>query len=112
MMAQFIIRDIALHADVLEAQLVDADSLFSLADFAHACGQSHDWVLQLVEHSIVVVQGEQPEQWQFAGQDLQRARRAFRLQRDFDASFSAVALMLELLDEVQDLRQQLLFYRG
>lgn len=111
-MAQFIIRDIALPGEVLEAQVVDADTLFSLADFAHACGQSHDWVLQLVEHSIVVVRGTQPEQWQFAGQDLQRARRAFRLQRDFDASFSAVALMLELLDEVQDLRRQLVFYRG
>ncbi len=112
-MAQFIIRDIVLQDEVLEAQVVDADTLFSLADFAHACGQSHDWVLQLVEHSIVVVvQGAQPEQWQFAGQDLQRARRAFRLQRDFDASFSAVALMLELLDEVQDLRRQLVFYRG
>lgn len=110
-MAQFIIRDIALHDDVLQAQVVDADTLFSLADFAHACGQSHDWVLQLVEHSIVEARGE-PQQWQFAGQDVQRARRAFRLQRDFDASFSAVALMLELLDEVQDLRRQLVFYRG
>ena len=111
-MAQLIIRDIALPDEVIEAHVVDADTLFSLADFAHACGQSHDWVLQLVEHSIVLVQGTQPEQWQFAGQDVQRARRAFRLQRDFDASFSAVALMLELLDEVQDLRRQLVFYRG
>lgn len=111
-MAQFIIRDIALPDEVLEAQVVDADTLFSLADFAHACGQSHDWVLQLVAHSIVAAQGEHPEQWQFAGQDVQRARRAFRLQRDFEASFSAVALMLELLDEVQDLRRKLVFYRG
>lgn len=35
-----------------------------------------------------------------------RARRAYRLQRDFDASFSAVAMMLDLIDEVQQLRQQ------
>ncbi len=115
-MAQLIIRDIVLNDEVLDAQVIDAQTRFSLADFAHACGQSHDWVVALVEHSIVSVEtvttDSQPEQWHFLGNDLLRARRAFRLQRDFEASLSAVALMLELLDEVQDLRRQVALYRA
>ena len=43
---------------------------------------------------------------QFFGEDVTRARKAYRLQRDFDASFSAVAMMLDLIDEVQQLRRQ------
>lgn len=45
--------------------------------------------------------------YQFIGEDVARARRAYRLQRDFDASLSAVAVMLDLIDEVQQLRRQL-----
>lgn len=43
---------------------------------------------------------------QFFGEDISRARRAYRLQRDFEASLSAVAMMMDLLDEVQQLRKQ------
>ncbi|KCX50056.1 merR HTH regulatory family protein [Acinetobacter pittii] len=41
------------------------------------------------------------------GEDVARARKAYRLQRDFDASLAAVAVMLDLIDEVQQLRKQL-----
>ena len=50
-MAQLIIRDIVLNDEVLDAQVIDAQTRFSLADFAHACGQSHDWVVALEEHT-------------------------------------------------------------
>ncbi|WP_032024777.1 chaperone modulator CbpM, partial [Acinetobacter pittii] len=48
-----------------------------------------------------------PEAHQFMGEDVARARKAYRLQRDFDASLAAVAVMLDLIDEVQQLRKQL-----
>lgn len=39
-------------------------------------------------------------------EDVSRARQAYRLQRDFNASFSAVAMMLDLIDELQNLRKE------
>ena len=78
---------------------------FDLQHFAQACGQNPTCVLQLLEYEILNTRPEERIH-QFFGDDVSRARRAYRLQRDFDASFSAVAMMLDLIDEVQQLRKQ------
>lgn len=87
------------------AEVIDEHHSFDLKHFADACGQSPEWVLQLLEYDILDTRPEERIH-QFFGDDISRARRAYRLQRDFDASFSAVAMMLDLIDEVQQLRQQ------
>ncbi|XID76085.1 chaperone modulator CbpM [Alkanindiges sp. WGS2144] len=106
-MRQLIIRDLVVDDELLDCTVVDANTCLSLGDFAHACGQPHEWVVALVEHSILEKHNSRPESWQFVGEELARARRAWRLQRDFDASLTAVALMLDLLDEVKQLRMQM-----
>lgn len=42
--------------------------------------------------------------WRFSSIDLTRARRALRLQRDFDADPELAGLVLDLLDEIDRLR--------
>lgn len=81
------------------------DRCFDLLHFAEACGQSQEWVMQLIEHGILPDRSEAPTST-FLGEDISRAQRAYRLQRDFDASFTAVAMMLDLIDEVQELRRE------
>lgn len=105
-MRQLIIRDINLDQEQLDCTVVDYHNGLSFSDFVRACGQPHDWVIALVEHHILEKNDSVPERWQFVGEELVRARRAWRLQRDFDASLAAVALMLDLLDEVKQLRAQ------
>ena len=82
-----------------------SDLSVDLQHLAEACGQSPEWVQQLIEHGILP-QPEQASAYTFSEEDVERAQRAYRLQRDFDASFSAVAMMLDLIDEVQLLRRQ------
>lgn len=89
----------------LEAEIVDEHYVFDLTHFAQACGQSPEWVLQLLEYEILPARSETCIH-QFFGDELSRARRAYRLQRDFDASLSAVAMMMDLIDEVQQLRKE------
>jgi chaperone modulatory protein CbpM len=48
-----------------------------------------------------------PPAWRFDGEALARARRILRLQRDFDANLQSVAVMLQLLDEIETLRAHL-----
>ena len=79
-------------------EIVDEHHSFDLRHFADACGQS-------LEYDILRTRPEERIH-QFFGDDVSRALRAYRLQRDFDASFSAVAMMLDLIDEVQHLRKQ------
>jgi len=91
--------------DCIEAQIVDENISFDLNHFAEACGQSPEWVLQLLEYDILP---DRPDErvHQFFGEDVTIALRAYRLQRDFNASLTAVAMMLDLIDEVQHLRRK------
>ncbi|WP_216936619.1 MULTISPECIES: chaperone modulator CbpM [unclassified Acinetobacter] len=86
------------------SEIVD-DRSFDLIHFAEACGQSPEWVMQLIEYGILPDRSETHHSI-FLGEDISRAQRAYRLQRDFDASFTAVAMMLDLIDEVQELRRE------
>jgi chaperone modulatory protein CbpM len=61
-------------------------------------------VLEIVEHGIIIPDGETPEDWLFDLQMISTARRAMRLQRDLQLEWSAVALVLELLEDRDRLR--------
>ena len=79
------------------------DIIMSLDELISACGQERQWVIALIEESII--EYDVPESEQFSGYQLTTVRRASRLSRDFEASVPAIGLILELLDEVEQLRQ-------
>lgn len=87
------------------------DVIMSLDELVAACGQEHSWVIALIEESIIVpdvaLQSEATANapQKFSGYQLALARRAARLSRDFEASVPAIGLILELLDELEELRQ-------
>ena len=61
----------------------------------------------LVEQGIVDPRGQTPARWRFRVSQLRRVRRAQRLQRDLGVNAPGIALVLELLDEVECLRARL-----
>lgn len=77
-----------------------------LADFAAACGIEAANVRELVEEGLLAPVVEHPA-WRFGGEELARVRRICRLQRDFEANLQSVAVMLDLIDEIERLRAQL-----
>jgi chaperone modulatory protein CbpM len=77
-----------------------------LEAFAAACGTEADFVRQLVDEGLLQPAMQQPA-WRFGGEELSRVRRICRLQRDFEANLQSVAVMLDLLDEIDRLRAQL-----
>ncbi|OLF37437.1 MULTISPECIES: chaperone modulator CbpM [unclassified Psychrobacter] len=79
------------------------DIIMSLDELVTACGQERQWVIELIEENII--EYDVPEREQFTGYQLTTVRRASRLSRDFDASVPAIGLIIELLDEVEQLRQ-------
>ena len=79
------------------------DIIMSLDELVSACGQERQWVIELMEESII--EYDVPESEQFTGYQLTTVRRASRLSRDFEASVPAIGLILELLDELEQLRQ-------
>ncbi len=79
------------------------DIVMSLDELISACGQERQWVIALIEESVI--EYDVPEREQFSGYQLTTVRRASRLSRDFEASVPAIGLIIELLDELEQLRQ-------
>jgi len=79
------------------------DIIMSLDELVTACGQERQWVIELIEENII--EYDVPEREQFTGYQLTTVRRASRLSRDFESSVPAIGLILELLNEVEQLRQ-------
>jgi chaperone modulatory protein CbpM len=79
------------------------EAWLALDDFARACGVDRGFIVTLVDEELVRPALAAPE-WRFGGAELARVRRVRRLQRDFDANLQSVAVMLDLLDEIDRLR--------
>jgi len=79
------------------------DIIMSLDELVSTCGQERQWVIELIEENII--EYDVPDQEQFTGYQLTTVRRASRLSRDFNASVPAIGLILELLNELEQLRQ-------
>lgn len=87
--------------------LVDEQSTFTLDELAHACSVHVEWVVELVQEGVLEARGEHPERWEFPGPMLARARTALRLQRDLELNLAGVAVVLDLLEELEALRARL-----
>lgn len=86
--------------------VIEDDSL-TLEQLCHACGVHTDWVISLVEESIIEPQGEAVHVWRFSGDCLMRVRSALRLHRDLGVNLAGIALALDLMEELENLRTQL-----
>jgi chaperone modulatory protein CbpM len=92
---------------VIEAVIVEERLRFSLAELCRACAAEPSFVVALVDEGLLNPSGRGPDDWQFEGAALRRARTAFRLKRDLQLSVDAAALVLDLLDEVDQLKGRL-----
>lgn len=79
------------------------DIIMTFDELVSACGQEPQWIIALIEENII--EYDVPESEKFTGYQLTTVRRASRLSRDFEASVPAIGLILELLNEVEQLRQ-------
>jgi chaperone modulatory protein CbpM len=83
---------------------IDYTLTFNLADACHAIGSEDSLIYAIVEHGIVEPEGESPQDWLFDLEMICTAKRALRLQRDLHLDWSAIALVVSLVDERDRLR--------
>ncbi|UVE17254.1 chaperone modulatory protein CbpM [Pseudomonas sp. LS44] len=79
---------------------------FNLQEFCQCAELSTDYVYEIVEHGIVEPRGRLPEEWLFDAAALAIAKRAARMRRDLDIEWAGIALALNLLDELEQLRAE------
>jgi len=91
---------------ILSGDLLDDDMRVTLAELCKMCGVEAEQIRAMVEEGVVEPHGSHPREWRFSGAVVKRIQVAVRLQRDLRINLPGVALALELLDELEELRQQ------
>ncbi|WP_051240678.1 chaperone modulator CbpM [Tepidiphilus margaritifer] len=94
-------------AIVVSCEWLGGERWLTLEELAVAAGASPSFVRALWEEGLIeagLVEAGAPR---FEGMALERVRRMRRLMRDFEASFTAAAMMMELIDEIARLRRLL-----
>lgn len=85
----------------------DTDSTYlSFTEVCLQTGVAEDTVFEIVEQGIIEPIGATPDEWLFTPTMLVVTKKAVRLHRDLEVNWAGIALALELLDEVEQLREQ------
>lgn len=92
-----------------DGQVIETLTMEELCRF---CDADSAWVVELVEHGALDPQGTVRTEWTFRAISIARARKARRLQRDFELNAAGIALILDLLEERDALRRALAVTEG
>jgi chaperone modulatory protein CbpM len=93
---------------ILSVELVEPNATFTLREVCERGDCHAEFVIKLVNYGVIAPVDDSLEarQWQFDLQALARLRKAQRLQRDLKINLPGLAMSLELLDEVQEMRRE------
>lgn len=92
---------------LLTGVIVEESAELSLSELSRACATSTEWLIELVDEGVLEPVGRNPARWRFSGASLKRARTARRLHDDLRINMAGVALALELIEEIEVMRERL-----
>ena len=95
------------RVSVTNVVCLDDDAWLEIDQLAMACQVEPGFIEQLVEEGLIAPAQTDPA-WRFGSHELTRLRRIRRLQRDFEANLQSVAVMLDLMDQIERLQGALL----
>ena len=88
-------------------ELIDEQTIFTLADICHTFSVEAEFVEGLVEEGILEPSGKQGRHLYFTANCLRRTRVTLHLQRDLRVNLAGAALALELLERIEALERRL-----
>jgi len=86
--------------------LKDQKSL-TLQDICDQCNLSHEVVMTYIEEGLIGVAGNTVASWRFSEIHLLHIQKANRLERDLRLNPAGSVLVLELMQEIESLKNQL-----
>jgi len=88
-------------------ETISPDTHVSFADLCSAVNISADYIIELIEYDVIIpISGAEPEEWQFNIQAMSVVSKAARLHRDLDINWADIALVLNLLEEINQLKDE------
>lgn len=90
---------------LLTGTVLDENTEITLRELCGACRVNADYILDMVAEGVVDPRGADPREWRFSGPALRRVQIALHLQRDLRVNLPGAALVIDLLEELEDLRR-------
>ena len=91
----------------LVGTILEEEVVLSLGELCRASRLPAERVIELAEEGVIEPIGRRPETWRFRGVSLRRIRCAERLEEDLGVNTAGAALVLDLLEELEQLRTRL-----
>ena len=95
------------HDSTNSGIVVEEHVVFTFTALCRASGADAAQLQALVGEGLLEPAGHGPDDWQFNGNALPRALTALRLARDLELGLSGVAIVMDLLAEIETLRSRL-----
>ena len=88
-------------------EIHSANAELSFAELCTTANINKDTLLEFVRHDIAIpIAGALPPQWLFHITCLTKVKKAARLYRDLDIDWADLYLVLNLLDEIDQLKNE------
>ncbi len=90
--------------------MANSELTVTFIELCEACDVEQTVLIDMVEFGLLETEppkAEQAENWRFQTAIVERAQKALRLHHDLSINLEGVALALDLLDEIEKLRMQL-----
>lgn len=100
------------HGQAVTGVVLDERETITLEMLAGLCAVETRWVVELVEQGALEPLDPAQSQWEFSAVVLKRVRTAAHLHHDLELNPAGIALALDLLDQIEDLRAQLNMLQG
>jgi len=92
----------------VQSEIAEIGGVWTIEEICVACQVEQGWVAGLVSHGVIEpVEGGRPGVARYAAASVMRVAKAKRLERDLSLNTPGVALVLDLLDEIERLRSKL-----
>jgi chaperone modulatory protein CbpM len=91
----------------LPGAIFEESAVLTVRDLSRMCAVDERHIVEFVEEGVLTTVEVNTTEWHFSGAALRRARLALRLERDLELNLAGVALALELMDELENLRREL-----
>jgi chaperone modulatory protein CbpM len=86
------------------ATVIDESTWCSLNEACKLCRVDDQRIQEMIREGVLSPTGSSSQEWRFGAQELKRIQIAARLQRDLGVNLSGAALALDLLEELEHLR--------
>jgi chaperone modulatory protein CbpM len=91
----------------LSGAIFEESAELTVQDLSRMCAVEERHIIELVHEGVLSVIEIGSAEWRFSGTALRRTRLALRLERDLEINLAGVALALDLMEELENLRRAL-----